>query len=121
MRRGLLPLLALVVAVGVSVGVARGQGLTEDLSPELTNDADARGFAAISAAFTARLQERFPAGTPVSALRTVLRDEGFTEEGPGAARLEEQGFMCRLAWIVTWEADMGVLVLVEGRHDGICF
>lgn len=118
MRRGAA--LAVVLAVATGVGAAEGEGLREDLGPEPTGDADVAAFAAISAAFTRRLQDRFPPGTPVSALRKELAEEGFVEEGRGTARLEEDGFLCRLLWMVTWEADMGVLVSVEGAHDGVC-
>lgn len=125
MRRALL-LGAATVALSLGVAwAASGGGLTEGLGAEPTSDADQESFAAISRAFTQRLNERFPPGSDAAALWAALEAEGFKDEsGPDrrerVARLEGQGFLCDLVWIVTWDERMGVIERIEGLHDGIC-
>jgi hypothetical protein len=83
-------------------------------APELIGDirCSAAGTCpAESAAFTALLRQRFPAGTPERQMRAVLIDQKFIEAGVNGAEYDWPSFPCinsvRVAWRSNTTYEMG--------------
>jgi hypothetical protein len=77
--------------------------------PALVADLDGVGSSGQNTAFRARLAQRFPIGSPASALTTQLREQGFVQvdwgemaDGARAAEWRRSGFPCLTDARVTW-------------------
>jgi hypothetical protein len=81
------------------------------------------------AAFSRRVQERFPIGTRQQALLAELQREGFTMKKAGTTRDAQfqssatytaYPMFCKATWTVSWSAEEGRIAATAGDYQLLC-
>lgn len=81
-----------------------------------------QNFEEADTVFKARIQNRFPAGTPERDVLETLTSQGFSIAPEGnMASFEDPDTVCRLVWRVFWKADANHnLSGISALYGGIC-
>lgn len=67
-----------------------------------------------------RLQEQFPAGTPVKTMTGALANQGFTVNKTDDANYHAELNGCKFDWKIMWSASEGKLAQISGTQESTC-
>jgi hypothetical protein len=98
---------------------AWGMAVQADVASDLTRNLPGN-YEAASAAFSSRLAETFPDGTPVSVVVSILEPAGYVMEAKTVTRRSVPGLFCQTEYIVIWELEGDQVRGMHGLVGGVC-
>lgn len=87
--------------------------------PSIAADLPTDDVRQAEAEFNRRVVREFPLGTPVGAVRTRFKADGF-DAGESGADLIRKHFPCETKWSVRWQSASGKITAIHGIYGLMC-